>query len=173
MVANQVVRDPHVPQAQARQFGDVAVVLGVESGPHDVDEFYLPLLLGSALEEFFIAGADGAVGELLVDDHQTLLNLLGVGRSAVSAEEKLHHVAGHRIVPRVSADEVLADEVAVEGARGHLIESVEYECHVLAPTVVLNESRMVPLASITTTTAGFDSRLSSATTIAASSFLES
>ena len=66
--------------------------------------------------------------QLLLDDLQALGDLVLVGAGAVAAEQELADVGRHRVLARVLAHEVLADEVAVEDRRGELVEMVEGRC---------------------------------------------
>ena len=85
---------------KARQLRDVAVVLGVEPRPDDVDELDRALFLRARLEQLLFARADRAVLELLFDDLQPFGDLLFVGARAVAPQQELHDIGRHRILAR-------------------------------------------------------------------------
>ena len=70
IVAHQLIVDADVPQVQARQFRDVAVVLRVQPGAENVDDLDRPCLLGAGLEQLLLARSDSPILELLFDDLQ-------------------------------------------------------------------------------------------------------
>ena len=67
MFADQVIRDPHVGQAQAGQAGHIGVVLGIQTGLDQVDDLDLALLASASLEQLLLAGLDGARLQLPLD----------------------------------------------------------------------------------------------------------
>ena len=136
VVAHQLVVDADIPQVQARQFGDVAVVLRVQPGAENVDDLDRAGFLGAGLEQFFLAGADGPVLELLFDDLQAFGDLLLVDARAVASKQELDHIGRNRILARVFPHEVLSDEVSVENRCGQLVELIEFYTHASSPTVV-------------------------------------
>jgi hypothetical protein len=67
--------DAHILERQARQLGDVAVVLRIEAGLHDVDQLDRALLPRPRLEQLLLASAHRAVTQLLLHDLQPLGDL--------------------------------------------------------------------------------------------------
>ena len=91
---HQVIVDADVPQRQAGEFGDERIGPGVEPRLDDVDQLDGASIPGPRLEQLFLAGADSSIGELPFDDRQSVLDLLLIGRGAVTSEHKLHDVGG-------------------------------------------------------------------------------
>ena len=86
-----------------------------------------PSSLALGLEQLLVAGANRSALKLPLDDLEAFLDLLRIGAGAVPAEQKLHHVGGHRVLPGVAAHEVLADEVAPERTGRDLVEGVHFD----------------------------------------------
>ena len=86
MLLDELGRDPHVAEPQARHFGEVGVRLRVEARRHDVEDADAALLAGTALEQLLLAGADGPLGQLALNDGEPFLDLPEVRRGAVAAK---------------------------------------------------------------------------------------
>src|ERR1017187_3661815 len=161
---NQVIANPDVAEAQAGQLGDVAVILGVQAGLDNINEFDGPRVPSPRLEEFLLTSSDSSVLELLFDNGEAFADLLLIDAGAVPAQQELYNVRGYGILPRVRAHEVLPDQVSVIDRRCQPIEGVQFQTHDLSPTNVDFWLRTAPPESITTTTAAAPSCLSSSTT---------
>jgi hypothetical protein len=122
---DQGIVDADILEPQARQFRHEAIVLGIQARGDQVDQLHPALLLGAGLEQLLLPGAHRAAGELALHDVQTLLDLRLVGAGAVAPEQKLAHIGRHRILALEPAYQVLADDEAVEGLGGELVECVE------------------------------------------------
>jgi hypothetical protein len=82
-----------------------------------------------------LAGPDGALAHLQLDDAEPLRDLALVGAGAVAAQEILGHVFRDGIAPLEAPRQVLTDDVALEGASGELVERVEFGVsHAFAPS---------------------------------------
>ena len=149
---DDLVGDPHVPQLEAGQLGEVAVGLGVEARLDEVDELDRRPLTGARLEELLLAGPDGAVGQEPADHCQALLDLLGVGGRAVPAEQELPDVGRDGVGALEPVGEVLLHHVAVEHLGGQPVDLVQGErVHGFSPTLVRRCARTAPASSSTTT----------------------
>jgi hypothetical protein len=136
VVADRLVFDADIAQRKAGQLGQVAVVLRVEPGANDVDQLDRPCFLGSRLEQFLLAGAHRAILQLLLDDLQTFVDLVLVDARAVAAQEELDDVGRHRVLARVLAYEVFANQVTVEGRRREPVQRIQFHAHCPSPIVV-------------------------------------
>ena len=136
VVLDDGVRHLHVVQVQARQLGDVAVVLRVQLRADDVDQLDRPVLAGARLEDLLIAGPHRPAPELPLDDGQPLLDLPVVDAGAVAPQQELDHVGRDRVLPRVAPHQVLAHQVAGEGVRGQRVQAIHRDrlVHVSTPT---------------------------------------
>jgi hypothetical protein len=163
VLSHILVVDPDVFQRQARQLGQVAVVLGIEPRPYDVDDLDRTRFLGPRLEQLFLAGANRPVLQLLLDDLQPFVDLVVVDARAVAAEQELDDIGRHRVLARVLAHEVLANEVAVERCCAQPVDVVHFDAHFASPIVVARESMTRPVPSRTTTIAAVPSYSSRST----------
>ena len=136
VVAHEVVADAHVLELQAGQGGEVAVATGIEARGDEIDELDRAPLAGARLEELLLAGADGAVLELALDDLEALGDLLLVGARAVAPQEELADVRGDRVLALELERQVLAHDAAGEGLGGEAVERVELH-QSSPPTVVV------------------------------------
>ena len=136
IVAHQLIVDADIPQVQAREFGDVAIILRIEPGANNVDDLDRSRLLGAGLEQFLFAGSDRPILELLFDDLQPFGDFVFVDAGAVASKQELDDIGRNRILTRVFPDEVLADEVSVEDRCSQLVELIEFNAHASSPTVV-------------------------------------
>ena len=125
-----------IPEVQAREFRDVAVILRVQSSTENVDDLYRSCLLGAGLEQLLFTGSDRPILELLFDDLKAFGDLLFVHARAIAPEQKLDHIGRHRILSRVFPHEVLAHEVSVEDRCSLLVELIKFDTHASSPTVV-------------------------------------
>ena len=118
------VGNKHVTDSDAREFPEISVVPGIETGLNDVDQANGALLAGTGLEELLVACPDGAALELAFDQREALLDFFLIRAGAVTPEEELHDVGRKRVGLRVLAHQVLADEVALEGGGGDIVYGV-------------------------------------------------
>ena len=79
------------------------------------------MIAGVGLEQLFIAGPNGAILELPLDDGNAFPDLVLVDRGAVAAQQELHDIGWHRVLPAVLAHEILAHEIAIEHRCGQLV----------------------------------------------------
>ena len=86
MVAHDAIGDEDVPEAYARQFAEITVVLGIKAGLDDIDQAYRALLAGTGLEELLLARPDGAALELAFDQRESLLDFFLIRAGAVAPE---------------------------------------------------------------------------------------
>jgi hypothetical protein len=86
------------------------------------------------LEQLLLTAADRPVAKLPLDDLQPLLDLVLVHAGAVAAQEELADVGRDRILPRKLPDQVLADDVPVEGVRGDLVEAIHFHSVSTSPS---------------------------------------
>ena len=75
----------NIPQSEARQFGEVTVVLGVEARAHDIDQPHGTLFSGARLEDLALGRADGAALKLTLHDVEPFGDLLRLDARAVTA----------------------------------------------------------------------------------------
>jgi hypothetical protein len=124
MVAYDAIGNEDISEADAWQFAEITVVLGIKAGLDDIDQADRALLAGTGLEELFVARPDGAALELAFYQRKALLDFFLVRAGAVTTEEELHDVGRERVGLRVLAHKVLADEVALEGGGGDIVYGV-------------------------------------------------
>ena len=123
--------DAHVLQLQARQGGQKRIGAGIQSGGDDVDQLDVPLFLGAGLEQLMLAGADGLLAELALDDLEAFGDFLFIHRGAVAAQQKLGDVGGNGVLPLEFAHQILAHHIAFKGLGGNRIDGVQLLAHKL------------------------------------------
>ena len=167
MVGHEFGLDADVPQAEAGEFGEVTVVLRVQTRTHDIDQPNGALFAGPRLEDLLLGGADRAPFELVLHDLEALIDLVLLDARAVPAQQKLDDVGGDGILAGVAPHQVLSHEVAGEGLVGLAVQGVHPEfrrIHIFSPLRVGCWARTRPSASVTTTTSAASSCSSSART---------
>ena len=157
VVVDHIIRNAGILEEQAWQFRDVAVVLGVKACPDNVDHPHAATLACPGQEQLLLPGSHRPLGQLLLDNAQTILDLRFIDARAVAPQHELHDVGGDRKLLGVLSHQVLADEVAVECARPQLVKVVKCECHQAPPTVVAARASTFPVGSRTTTVIAFPS----------------
>jgi hypothetical protein len=78
VVAHQVVVDLGVSDGEAGNLCHVGIAVGIESGPHDVDDLDAALIPRPGLEQ-------------LLHDLESFFDLGGISPGAVAAQQELHH----------------------------------------------------------------------------------
>ena len=112
---HQRVADAHVLQCEAWHFCHVAIVLCVQSRPHDVDQLYGAGFARLRLEQLFLSSADGTVIQLLLDDLQPFPDFAFVNSRAIPAQEELNDIRRHGVLPTVFPHQVFAHQIAIKG----------------------------------------------------------
>jgi len=84
-----------------------------------------PLFARPGLVELFLTGAHRALRELALHDVHALIDLGLVGAGAVSPQQELGHVCGHRVAPLKGAHQVLAHDETLEGFGSQQVQRIE------------------------------------------------
>jgi hypothetical protein len=83
--AHQSVVDLGIADGEARNLRHVGVAAGIKPSPHDVDDLDAALITRMGLEQFLLAGANGAPLELLFDDLQAFFDLGRISAGAIAS----------------------------------------------------------------------------------------
>ena len=125
VIVHEGVADPYISEAKARQGREVAVGLRIETRGDDVDHADCPAVARPRLEQLLLAGTDRALGELLLNQSDALVDLRRVGAGAVATEHELDDIGRYRELASEPADQILAHEVSRKRLRSLLIQFVE------------------------------------------------
>src|SRR5262249_19147021 len=108
-----------------RKLSHKTIVLGIQPGLYEVNEFYSALLLGPGLEQLLLPCPDRPACKLPLHDDEALLYLSLIYARAVPPEKELGHVSGHGILALELANKILPNKISFERFSSDLVQCVE------------------------------------------------